>query len=446
MAHTVLQVEATWPDGRIDVLHLPGSAGEVTLSDEVGWHWSILGVPLGFVPASLAPWLRWSPPLLAEVAERPRGAFLVPRDDLGAATRGVWTVREGVAVAHVDPAWQPEVRVDGRTASWDELVRHGRVVRGDEGWEVLLTRGVELRFTVGPARFRCLEVDAMAGVGRAAPEPWLPLIGTLGWLALAALLALLPRTAPPETELALELPHEPRVMLAEVPPPPPPPPPTRRGGKAGGGSQAAPTPGGGGGGRSEAQGAGLGQAFDTILGDLGGVPGDLYAQVGRLRHGGGGPGRPGGSALGPRNGLGGGGEATGLGDWPGGGPRRGAGPPGSGRGKDPGTGPRTQADPIVLGSLTRAEVDAVIKRKLGAMRFCYTRALRGDPTLAGKVVLVLDVAADGSVSRARVDDASLGDPSVGRCIEALLYRLVFPVPRGGGSVGVRYPLLFTPAG
>ena len=99
--------------------------------------------------------------------------------------------------------------------------------------------------------------------------------------------------------------------------------------------------------------------------------------------------------------------------------------------------------PIILGSLDKSIVDAVIKRHLNAIRYCYERELQKNPSLMGKVVVKFVIAKDGSVSTAAIKSSTMNDSVVERCLTGRFLRMQFPAPGSGGIVVVSYPFLFT---
>lgn len=101
-------------------------------------------------------------------------------------------------------------------------------------------------------------------------------------------------------------------------------------------------------------------------------------------------------------------------------------------------------EPLLIGGLDRGLVDAVVKRHLSSIRYCYQRQLTRDPDLSGKMTVAFVIAADGSVSRASVKSSSLNEPSVEACVTNKFMTMQFPQPKGGGVVMVSYPFMFSP--
>lgn len=106
---------------------------------------------------------------------------------------------------------------------------------------------------------------------------------------------------------------------------------------------------------------------------------------------------------------------------------------------------RIGGDPVVLGELDRSLIDQVVKRKMNQIRYCYMHELTKDPELSGKVVVQFVIEADGSVSSAKTKSTTMNNNSVESCINGRFMRAKFPEPKGGGSVTVSYPFVFSPS-
>ena len=102
-------------------------------------------------------------------------------------------------------------------------------------------------------------------------------------------------------------------------------------------------------------------------------------------------------------------------------------------------------DPVVLGALDKALIEAVIKRHLAQIRYCYQRELTKQPDLAGKVTIKFVINSDGAVQEAEVRSTTLGNATVEECLVTRFLRMQFPEPEGGGIVIVSYPFLFQTA-
>ncbi len=187
-------------------------------------------------------------------------------------------------------------------------------------------------------------------------------------------------------------------------------------------------------------------SLDSTLGNAG-LSADLNAGIGGLigtrgtQVGSGGLGGRGG-------GLGGGGTADGLGGM---GTRgRGSGSSGYGSGggsfgaKSEGGIGAVGGDPIILGALDKSLIDAVIKRNMAQIKYCYQRELTKSPSLGGKITVKFVIAKDGSVSSATTKSSTMSNATVESCINSRFMRFVFPEPKGGGIVIVSYPFIFSP--
>lgn len=108
------------------------------------------------------------------------------------------------------------------------------------------------------------------------------------------------------------------------------------------------------------------------------------------------------------------------------------------------------ADKVQRGSgsnkATRSEeeIALVFDRNKGAIYALYTRALRDNPDLQGKVVLELTIAADGSVQRCEIVSSELKDPELERKLVARVKSFRFEA-RDVGTITVTKPIDFFPA-
>jgi len=148
------------------------------------------------------------------------------------------------------------------------------------------------------------------------------------------------------------------------------------------------------------------------------------------------------------SGLGGGGTADGLGGM--GTKGRGSGASGYGSGggnfgsKGEGGIGSIGGEPIILGALDKSLIDAVIKRNMNQIRYCYQRELTKNPALGGKITVKFVIAKDGTVSSATTKSSTMNSPAVEGCINGRFLRFQFPEPKGGGIVIVSYPFIFSP--
>jgi TonB family protein len=98
--------------------------------------------------------------------------------------------------------------------------------------------------------------------------------------------------------------------------------------------------------------------------------------------------------------------------------------------------------PAVDGELDPALVSKEVRARIGAVKACYERALKRNPSLSGKVKVRWTITAAGTVSGVDIADDSMGDSEVSSCIKQLVARWRFPAP-AGGSVEVEFPFVFT---
>lgn len=101
-------------------------------------------------------------------------------------------------------------------------------------------------------------------------------------------------------------------------------------------------------------------------------------------------------------------------------------------------------DPIILGALDKSLIDAVIKRNMAQIRYCYQRELTKNPMLGGRIVVKFVIAKDGTVSSATIRSTTMNNEKVEQAICGRFLKFQFPEPKGGGIVIVSYPFIFSP--
>lgn len=99
------------------------------------------------------------------------------------------------------------------------------------------------------------------------------------------------------------------------------------------------------------------------------------------------------------------------------------------------------AEAEVAAGLDRSQIDEVIRRNLGQVRFCYEQGLQKNAGLNGRVVIGFVVGATGAVTSSQVGSSSMGDKLVEECIAMRLKTWKFPIPQGGVDVKVSYPFV-----
>lgn len=178
-------------------------------------------------------------------------------------------------------------------------------------------------------------------------------------------------------------------------------------------------------------GAGLGAGINNALG---GLHGTMMGDSGGL------------GGLGSRGGGGGGGVAAlgGLGIG-GGKSRRGHGDFNLGSGGK--SEEAVSAGKLVMvGGLDKDVVARVIKRYWAQIKYCYEKELSKNPNLYGKIAVKFTISGNGSVSDAEIEQTEMNNAAVEDCIIRNIKRWMFPAPKGGGIVVVRYPFIFKSAG
>ncbi len=116
--------------------------------------------------------------------------------------------------------------------------------------------------------------------------------------------------------------------------------------------------------------------------------------------------------------------------------------PGKKREREPAAALVAIEDPIMMGGIDRSAVDAVVKRHMSQIRYCYTRELNRTPGLAGKVSVKFIIAKDGSVSSSSIGKSTMGNERVESCIKGRFLHMAFPALRGGGIAVINYPFVF----
>ena len=96
------------------------------------------------------------------------------------------------------------------------------------------------------------------------------------------------------------------------------------------------------------------------------------------------------------------------------------------------------------GEFDASIVVQMIKTRIGAIRACYERELKRNPTLAGKVTIQFTIEERGNVSGVKVAENTTGDTAVGQCVANAIQRFRFNPGPEGGSVSFSYPFVFAP--
>ena len=176
-------------------------------------------------------------------------------------------------------------------------------------------------------------------------------------------------------------------------------------------------------------GPGAGTASNLIgSGDPGTDADKAFSGVGGLTVAGRGGGKGGGLR---GKGGGGGGKAVGIGDL--GGRVGGPGKVGTGKMVKERV-PKAivkRSAPDIDGTMNTNAVGTTIRRGMRAIRSCYQRGLKRNPSLAGKITVRIAVNTMGRVTAVYIDADTVGDPQVTGCIKNYIKRWRFPPPEGG---------------
>jgi TonB family protein len=98
--------------------------------------------------------------------------------------------------------------------------------------------------------------------------------------------------------------------------------------------------------------------------------------------------------------------------------------------------------PIVSGSLDMETIRRIIRQHAAEYKYCYEKQLNVKRDLAGKVTVKFTISGNGSVIAAAIEESTMGDRDVESCLVDKIKRWVFPEPKGGGIVIVKYPFVF----
>ncbi len=471
----VVEVAQIWHDIVLDVQHHRPRVEPLTIGSTTGFRWRFLGLPLGWVPEGFARVAWLLAPMLSEAPQERRNDFYCPPEACPEDDFPLVSWSAGQPSFHVAAGWSGFVECDGRHSSLDDLRQDGRLRPDELGRQSLaLGPGERLVLETGAGTFATHLVPPGKRVPtRMADRVDGPFMAFLGCAAfVGAMCGILMATSPGSLDVAtIELPSRfAEVFLSD-------PVPEQRvesPKQSDVGETAKAKKPKGKRGREDAEmkvakgdatdmdrhqmdkeiaeAAGVlgalrdGSELDGVLGAAGLSP-DILGGIGGLL---GAKGVQYGSrGLSSRGGgFGGGGTAYGVGGL--GTKGRGEGESGYGwrSGQHGGKQEREIVNPggeaIIIGQLDRAVVDAVVRRHLSNIRYCYMRELQKEPTLSGKVTVKFVIAGDGSVSSATTKSSTLDSVSTESCINGRFMRMEFPAPKRNGIVLVTYPFLFAP--
>lgn len=89
------------------------------------------------------------------------------------------------------------------------------------------------------------------------------------------------------------------------------------------------------------------------------------------------------------------------------------------------------------------ELQSALRARAGQARSCYERALSTNSGLTGKLTVAARIGLEGAASCASVQDDTLGDPGVSRCVLQRFQSGTYPKP-SGGCVDIAVPINFVP--
>ena len=95
------------------------------------------------------------------------------------------------------------------------------------------------------------------------------------------------------------------------------------------------------------------------------------------------------------------------------------------------------------GDFSAAEVTAMIRQRLPAIRACYETQLRRDPHFAGRVKVEFTIETTGAVRNVRATENTTNDSAVGACVTGVVSRFRWNPGPEGGSLTFSYPFEFS---
>jgi pSer/pThr/pTyr-binding forkhead associated (FHA) protein/outer membrane biosynthesis protein TonB len=475
----VLEIAEIWADSVMDVKHYAKGGANIPVGSSTGYRWRFVGLPMGWVPPGFAKLAWMLAPTLSEASEERRNDFYVPPEDLPHDDFVMFENAGDHFLFNMSDKWSGFVDIGDQRHTFQDLIESGKAsANGPGAYQVPISDDTRVVADLGHVIFFSQMVapglQVAKGSGGQKDPVFLGMMSFMSFL-LAMILVIFLNSPPPSESEIMEVPDRFVEMLLEQPEPEQ----QKEKNKpdanpdAGEGAKAKKEEGKVGkkdakmekakGNKVElqkkkldtevAENAGVlgalrdGAELDGVFGsanlssDLaGGIGGLIGAKGTQIGSGG----------LGARgSGLGGGGTASGLGGL--GTKGRGSGASGYGSGggnfgaKGEGGIGRIGGDPIILGALDKSLIDAVIKKHMNQIRYCYQRELPKNPTLGGKVTVKFVISKTGSVSKASTKTSTMNNKAVEGCINSRFMRFKFPEPKGGGIVIVSYPFIFQPS-
>ena len=465
----MLEVSQVFGDSIMGVRHF-GKSAKVRVGASIETSMKMFGVKIAEIPEALAPVVPILTLSLGTTEENWKNPFYVPAEFLPNDNYVLFENVGGAWVCNITDKWAGFVDQGETRKTFQELIASGQARKGAAGYQIEISEDARLVVDLGSTIFVAHQAypgkKAVVAFGESIDYPFLAMV-FFGLFVTGMFFGAITLVPPPEvTEQEID-PHLVEMLLEKEKPEEKLP---DKNPDAGEGAKAKKEEGKVGKkdakldkakgekvekmkmDREVAENAGLlgalrdDSSLDSSLSNTGlsgamqnGIGGLIGAKGTQMGSGG----------LGGRGGgLGGGGSADGLGGMGTRGRGSGASGYGSGGGNfgDRGEGAiaGVGGDPIVLGALDKSLIDAVIKRNMAAIRYCYQRELTKNPSLGGKITVKFVIAADGTVSQATTKATTMNNPAVESCINGRFARFQFPQPKGGGVVIVSYPFIFSP--
>lgn len=95
-------------------------------------------------------------------------------------------------------------------------------------------------------------------------------------------------------------------------------------------------------------------------------------------------------------------------------------------------------------NVDREKIRAVIQDHTDEIKGCYEKALKDDPNIRGKLVILWTIGGAGRVYKAEVKSSDLKSSAIESCALEKSKKWIFPSPPIGVLVDVSFPYLFTP--
>jgi TonB family protein len=92
--------------------------------------------------------------------------------------------------------------------------------------------------------------------------------------------------------------------------------------------------------------------------------------------------------------------------------------------------------------MDKTQLSAVFRAREGALRSCYERELKKNPSLGGKLTVKFTIGGAGRVTSASVTKHLDGSSAVGECVVSRIQTWKFPSPEGG-DVTVSKSIVFS---